>query len=312
MSSLTANVSGSRWLRWPKFRFSLRTLFIVITIFVPILGWVARVKIAAVQQRNAIAMLQTRGHYVQPDPPVTGFLANILQRHLDKDAFQTVHRVQVVGLRRIVGNGSPIPLDLDDLNAISRMNSLSDVEIFQDNRWPQRSTLNNSQRLSDSDLRFLTYMTTLECIQTDVELNEQSLLRLTKLPKIYALTLPNSAFSDKVLAQLGNNPQIKYLEFDASQVSANGLKHLESLPALHTLSLWRLKDDDALLPIVARCKALVELVIFDSDLTMEDAMVINRMRIMRLRTHDCRIEAEVVKALNDSTSRPDTFLCKSQ
>lgn len=295
--------------RFPQFRFSLRTLLIAITVVIPILGWLARVKMAAVQQRAAIAKLQSRAQFVLVDPPRSGLFVGLFQRYLDTNAFQTVNRVSLSGLRQ---GFPPIPLDQEDLDAVSHMSGLRDIEIFQDHRWPRRSALSSSQRLSDSDLRFLNRMNTLECIQTDVELGEPTLLKLSKLPKLFSLTTPNAPFSDKILEQLGKNPQIKYLEFDASQISARGLKHLESLPALQTLCLWRLKDDHALLPIIANYEPLYELVINDSDLTMEDAIVLNQMSIKRLRTQDCRIEAEVVKALNESTSRPDTFLCKSQ
>jgi hypothetical protein len=298
--------------RWPRFRFTLRTLLIVITIPVPFLAWVASIKIAAVQQRAAIAELQSGNHFVARDTPPTDFLSKLFHRFVDKDAFQTVHRVQLCNFTIRYGNPPPMPVERDDLDALSRINGLRDVEIFQDPRWPLQGVHDSSQRLSDSDLRFLGHMKTLECIQTDVELSEQTLLKLAKLPKVSSLTLPNSAISDNVLEQLGENPQIKYLEFDASQVSSKGLKHLESLPALQTLCLWRLKDDDALIPIIAHYQALFELVINDSELTVADAVALNRLPIQRLTTNNCRMEADVVKALNDATSRPQTFLQKSK
>ena len=286
MSSSTNKSATLIRFRWPRFRFSLRTFLIVCVLPVPPLAWLATVKIRAVRQRAAITSLETRGvAFVKRQHPTPNWVTKLVRRFVDNEAFDTIQSVTARGTWQSKGTN----IESQDIEALIHLNELRDLDLIRLRISGARDPGSHIE-LPDSEVSKLADIRTLTSLSMDVELEQNTQSKLASLPELHSLILPSTRLTDDVLQILGQQPKLSALEFDASDITENGLRRLSMAPVLQTLCFRGLRNGEQTLADIVNCRALTHLTIFSSRLRLVDADFINKLPIQTLSLHGCEIE----------------------
>lgn len=262
-------------------QFSLRMLLLLWALPMPIIGWVINVKFTAVRQRAAATKLQMRGFWVGEDeaPPPT-WLTNWMRKYVDQDAFDQFS--YVTWLRE--DHVKP-----EDLSLLRHLPGLRDVRIAS-TAMSKRRDPNAEIKLTSEDVVRLASISSLAGISIEGTFHPEAALEFTKLPELHTLELPNTPFTDQVLAKLCKKETLSALDFDASDISESGLAQLANAPVFQTLCLRKMRSEPSILGGLLHCEALTGLKIVDSHLRLTDAQLITKLRIQSLIIVDCDIE----------------------
>jgi Leucine-rich repeat (LRR) protein len=223
-----------------RWRYSLRTLLVVVTLLCIWLGIVTK---RAVDQRRAAAAIETAGGHFSCDTSSEAVSADEpkprswLRRIIGDDFFRSIVEVSFQpGEFGEESQESPKPTVDDTLALIGKLPALNFLRV-------------DKHRVTDRGLRGLRGLTNLEALYlqgsniTDVGLEQlRGLKRLTQLS--LASRVHESAISDAGLAHLKGLTSLKYLDLDDSRVSGRGLSQLSAAP-LEALYMRRTPFTDA-------------------------------------------------------------------
>jgi hypothetical protein len=278
----------------------MRTFLIICTLPVPLLTWLANVKISAVKQRAAIAQLEAKGivhvRCVEPTP----FLPTRLVRSLvDRDAFNVATAVYVDNqnkrfTRRIFNEA--------DLIALTHLDGLRDLWLMHRSQMRKVDHQQDRVDLPQPVLANLATIRSLCLLSIDADFDPETQLKLARLPEIHSLHLPGTQVTNETLEALGQSDKISSLDIDASVVTAKGLEGLAKAPVLQTLILRQLPSNRQLLGALTQCKALTHLQMHSSRLTVEDAKFINELPIQSISLFQCELEPGFLLSLENSRS----------
>lgn len=218
--------------RW--FRFSLRTLFVALTIACLWLGFEVT---QARRQRAAVQELEKLGAYitydvadptmqyeggVSPFPalsPVKQWIAD----WLGKDYVATVVGVHV---------SSPTVRDSD----LTVLADLPKLQILQ---------LNACRQITDAALVELPASRVLECIQLNgTRIGDEGVKELTKFPSLRSLSIAQTRVTNDGLAAVGQLDKLERLELGFLAVDDEGFSHLRDLVRMRDLTLTNLAIGD--------------------------------------------------------------------
>jgi hypothetical protein len=232
-----------RWLR-----FSLRTLFVLVTI---VGGWIGWQMNAARRQKQAVEALERAGANINYDyqqkfgppsipipqsvpgikPPSHYFDPNValpgpswLRASLGDDYFTNVVSL---GFDQHV---SVDPSVLHVLSYLPRVSSLSIVE---------------GKDIRDDDLGGFAELSELEYLDIKQSKLNGSFLALLRRPeRMVLLSFPDSEFDDSAMEYLEAMPNLERLYLNSTRITDRGLVHLQNLVRLEILSLWETKIAD--------------------------------------------------------------------
>lgn len=275
--------------RISRFRFSLRTFLIVCILPVPVLAWMASVKLSAMQQRAAANHLEARAVvHVSFESPTPNLINTFFRSFIDEDAFDRA----TVAARyyREFQPGEKDILTREDIDAILKLRELRDLDLIVRNPHLINESPTPILNLPVSEIARLTHIPTLARFTIDADLDRESQLRLARLPELHSLALPGAKISDEVLDLLVQNPNIAYLEFDARKLSRDSFSKLNEFPRLQSLTLHHLPQETGFLENLSSCEALGQLELSHSKVRRSDAKVINGMRLQALHLNYCEVE----------------------
>jgi hypothetical protein len=277
--------------RWPQFRFTLRTFLIVCVLPVPVLAWVASVKMSAVRQRAAAKYLEARSVvHVTFESPTPNLINTFFRSFIDQDAFDRA----TVATRyyRVFSRGPKKDILIrEDIDAILQLNNLRDLDlIVGDPYLGMYERPRPKPDLPASELARLTRIPTLARFAIDADLDHESQLRVARLPELHSLRLPSTPISEEVLEILVKNSNLAYLDVDARKLSRNGIAKLGTLPLLQSLTLRHVSQEEQFLDGLSSCQALGHLEMWDSKISRTGAKVINQLRIQSLSLIYCDVE----------------------
>jgi hypothetical protein len=210
-----------------KFRFTLRTLFIAVTILCCWLGWKVN---AARKQHDAVEAIrrsavgdywelrydyQNRMPYKpQPEPH---WLAN----YLGVDLLHDVVGVSAQGV---------------DRKALPHLTNLPQLQVL---------AISGSS-FADEDCKYLVGLTNLTTLNLEFDaLTDEGLAKLRGLKNLQCLCLTgNRALTDAGMENLKHWPSLHILRIGRCEITNAGLSHLKDLPQLETLLLIGTRVDD--------------------------------------------------------------------
>jgi len=240
--------------RW--FRYSLRTLFLLMTMICIVAAWTTWKLVPSMQQKHAIDSLRGNGTILtfqydyqvpyydgkmkgQP-PPEPGSLAKLVGVDLTHDvtkvqllerSFQTPEDFQqaVSSLRwlphlRFLQIYSPHRGDLD-LKPLARLKDLEQLHLDED-------------RLDDSAMKYLSKLNHLWNLTLGSgQISDDGLVSVANLKNLKELTVYENQLTDVGLARLANLTGLEQLILAKNQITGSGLGHLANLTKLYDLTL---------------------------------------------------------------------------
>jgi hypothetical protein len=200
-----------------RFRFSLRTLLMVVVLLSVPMGWFALKMRQAERQRQAVEAIQKAGGYVAYDyefygsgPPGPAWL----RRLLCEDFFANV---VLVHFSMRFGDGYMVHLK-----------GLTGLE------WLELT----GTQVTDGGLEHLRGLTKLDSLElSDTQITDAGLEHLKGLTKLEDLNLSNTQVTDAGLEYLEVLRNLRILELSSTQVTDAGLENLKGLTKLKYLDL---------------------------------------------------------------------------
>jgi len=270
-----------RWLQ-----FSLRTLFIVVTVFCVWMGVVTK---RARDQRLAVEAVVALGGKVYyshqrtrnvPNQGITQWNPQLesrgprwLKRLIGDEYFQSVAQVDLSGTEaddEFLRNLSGLP----KLQVVS----LRKTNVEGEGLWHLRNavTLESldlfyQDSLQDQDLMHLRKLSRLRglfLLGSD-QITDDGVANLAHLIRLEQLGLANTQITDEGLSHLTSMTKLTQLVLDDTQVTDDGLRHLRNLTNLYWLNLTGTKITDNGLRHLAHMRKLWQVVLWDTNVTEE-------------------------------------------
>jgi Leucine Rich repeats (2 copies) len=253
--------------RRPRFRISVRVMMLIVLVIAVLLGWQAN---KAREQREAVAAVQRYGGWVHYDyefvngtltPGQRPWAPRWLRAMLGDEVFQNVKYVSLVydgspgkrfdnsnvqacddllkkisklpGLKQLLLKETQTTDD--GLMYIGKMTELEDLWI-----WDAKS-------VTDAGVAHLAHLKNLKTVHmNNSNLTNDSLVFLSRLPRIEELSLEQNHFSDEGLARLHGKDGLKrlYIGLGDGQITNTGLAHLRDFRKLEILDLQNSKVTD--------------------------------------------------------------------
>lgn len=208
--------------RW--FRFSLRMLFVVVTVLCVWLGFMVN---AARRQREAVEAIVKAGGTVmydyKPGEPIWGRNAS------GNDYFQTVYAVRFVR-----------PFPIVDLDQVAR---LSELGKFRSEQEPALASLEK-----------LSHLEILSLVGTHV--TGEMLARLKCLSSLTDVHIEFCDLDDAGMEQIGKMANLKYLELIGNRITDESIPQIQKLKKLRGLTLGEAAITDVGLQQLADMKQL--------------------------------------------------------
>lgn len=239
-------------------RFSLRTMFVLITAFCLVLGlWINR----AEQQRAACAELtRLTWHFEFADwpqykePPWFKALPEFAREDGAEHYWRTVDEVwadeenatagcqaiaRLPAVREVWFSEGDLPVEPATWKALAQATTLKELRIghadVDDQALANLATL---PRLTRLDLQ-------------GTAAGDAGLSHLAKMKRLESLDLSNTNVTDAGMAELARLTRLRTLYLDETRVTSAGVKHLASLQQLETLSLDDTAVDDEIASTIA-------------------------------------------------------------
>ncbi len=247
-------VSPRRW-----FHFSLRTLFVALTIACLWLGFEVT---QARRQRAAVQSLEKLGAYVAYDydepgtqyesggaPPRLRTLSSTKQWIADwlgKDYVATAIRVSISS--PTVTDESLVPLaELSELEAIH---------------------LEGCMLVTDATLRNLPSSTRIAALTlSGTSISDAGLMELDRFPNLAALDVDGTRITDAGLESVGKRTRLTFLDLSNTRVTDVGMSHLTGLTRMRTLMLLNNKLGDESFRAIGNCRDLEGLLVDGAHVT---------------------------------------------
>jgi Leucine Rich repeat len=232
-----------RWLR-----FSLRTIFVLVTLYC---GWLAFLTVRAREQHRAVDRIEQlhgavaygfeiddEGNWKRNAQPL---VPAWVRGRMGEDYFR---RVAIVNFHE---NADPTDDDLQVLERLSEVQQLSfsNCRRITDDGLPHLSNLANLKilvldgtRIAGPGLRNLLPLGHLEGLTfSSTPLSDDGLENLAALPNLKWLHLNDTNITDDGLQRLSTSRSLQSLQLVNTRVTNVGLKHLESLHGLKSVLL---------------------------------------------------------------------------
>ncbi len=234
-----------------RFRFSLRTLLIVVVLLSLPLGWFALKLRQAERQRQAVEAIREAGGYVSYDyefsgqePPSPARLTGLLGEDFFAD-------VVYVNLDYPAKAGD---VDLEQVETLTALSGLS---------------LSRTQ-VTDEGLVHLKGLTKLESLGLwDTQITDAGLAHLKGLAGLETLSLINTRITNAGLENLKGLTKLEFLALCDTQITDAGLEHLQGLTKLEVLGLSNMHVTDAGLEHLKGLTQLKALILHGSHVTDE-------------------------------------------
>lgn len=265
------------------FRFSLRTLVIVLTLICFVIGTpIGYIRYKAERQRKAIARLKELNVAVglQADAKST-WVTSQLRRWVDKDAFRRATSVNIRANAR----------DIDEVIAL--LPSLDELMELNCNK----QSLNDHQLQEIASIRSLRH---LGAEQSNC--SPQVVRKLLENPNWELLALPKVKFNDELLVELGRQTKLQRLTFDASEVSADGLEHLASCRSLLEVFLYRVQHAAGFARAIRRLPKVKMAILLESTIGADDLAEFGDIGTLKsLQFYDCQIDSSKIDRIAKAT-----------
>ena len=259
--------------RW--FRFSLRTLFVPVTVLCVWLGFKVN---AARRQKEAVEAILKAGGTVQYDYQLSPFFPRasvpwahyfdgkavpsgppLLRKLFGDDCFR---KVIIVKLDSKAIRESVLP----QLNKLPYLENvyLTFVKIVSDGS-------NVSRQIQDSDLVALGQLSRLKLVEIfNANITCSSLAQLTQLRDLRVLTMVSAHIDDSSMELVGAMTQLEWLRVDYAEITDEGLKHLQRLRNLKVLEIsYDFGITDAGLKYLSVLKSLTDITLTGTPVTPE-------------------------------------------
>ncbi len=274
------SVKRRRW--W---RYSLRTMLVVVTLLCVWLGIVSK---WAIDQRRIVAVIKETGgiveyDYDEDDPFGEAATPNWLEEPIGVDYFHTVTLVQIPAMsgpeRGRASTGSAIDGNIELIGKLPALRylflqdySVRDHEVRVLGRLTHLVELHlDVSDVSDSGLehlRDLKQLTKLSLRSSGREsaIADAGLAHLNGLRKLDYLDVGGTQVTGTGLAYLSGAP-LKQIELDGTPFNDAGLRTLQILPKLESLTLSETQVTDAGLPLLRALPKLAELSLNNTNVT---------------------------------------------
>jgi Leucine-rich repeat (LRR) protein len=249
LKSLFRGDSSKPKLRW--YQYSLRTLFVFMTLCAVACSWLAVKMRQAKKQQEAVEAIQKVGGSVtydyvyagKPNPQPPPWLRELFS----DDFFATVACVDF-------DNTQVTDAGLEKLKGLTQLQALF---------------LENTQ-VTDAGLESLKGLTQLKLLSLDnTQVTDAGLENLKGLTQFQALALDNTQVTDAGLENLKGLTQLDGLSLDNTQVTDAGLENLKGLTQLVLLSLNNTQVTDAGLEKLKGLTQLLDLSLDNTQVTDE-------------------------------------------
>jgi len=251
----TASVDSTAPASRPWLRFSLRKLFVLVTILGVALGWLAVLSNRARQQQASIDAVKRMHGFVHHDYEVPGDLIDdwwvreLEQSWLPK-WFLTGFGHEIL---HYVGEADIAALAKED-------RSLFDPSLAWLDGFPRlRHLYLSGVPMNEAGLARVAQLTSLEKLQVGpTPLEDGDIAQLKNLTQLVYLEFNASSVSDKSLVAIGQLSQLKYLILngDCSRITDRGIAELSNLKQLQYLWLDNSAMTDASLAVLGRLPKL--------------------------------------------------------
>jgi internalin A len=249
--------------RW--FRFSLRALLVVVTVFCVWLGLETN---RAFKQAAAVKRIKELGGYLQFDyerddhdkeiPNAEPWAPKWLRTVASEDFFRRVHTLDF----SIIGRSPEPTIKLEQTNeAMKIVASLPDLVILE---------IGGNDQLVDAHLANLgdcRKLSTLYLYWTNV--TGPGLRHLANLRSLESLSLSNAPLTDEGLRHLINLPRLRWLQLSGTRITDAGLAHLSNLKTLEELQLSNTDVTDAGLVHLQQLTKLKQLSLSGTNVTSD-------------------------------------------
>lgn len=269
-----------------RVRFSLRFFFVLLTGTILLIAYTAFCSKRAIEQRRAVAELESWGAEIYYAPPSSSRWPAWLRQALGELYFERVDRVSLVSHspRRVARP--------ETLTVLARLPYLERVHL--DAAFVRMDALQHSQELQGTglrsfhfrnhmpgdgaNLRHLASLTALEELSLErCRLGPDGLSFLSSLANLRSLSLVNCAVRDDDLKYVGALSDLGYLDLARTWITDKGLVHLATLHELKMLRLTGTKlDGDGLANLVG----LPKLEVLDLNNTRIDGACLDSLKLM--------------------------------
>jgi len=263
------------------FRYSLRTLFVVVTVACILMGTVAKrardrkLAVEAILEMGGVVTYEHEDSNSPTEPPGPVWLRQIVG---DEYFFIVDH----------VGLGSRKAKDLS-LAPISRLTELRSLSLI------------GPEITADGlvHLRGLTNLWNLSFTATQV--TDEGLVHLEGLTELGWLALMETETTDEGLGHLKDMTGMRYLFLNGTEITDAGLVHLDGMTKLLTLELGGTQITDAGLVRMGDFSELRNLTLDDTQITDAGLMHLSGLTYLSgLRIRDTRVTDEGVKKLQQA------------
>ncbi len=207
----------------PRFQFSLRSLFIFVTLLAILLGLIVA---PAERQRRAVRAIEKVGGYVEYEADgqrkALIHAPEWLQTIVGQDYFKAIIGVRLRNTK--IGDAG-----LEHLKGLTSLKLL----------------YLHGTKVSDTGLEHLKGLTSLEDLElSGTEIGDAGLEHLKGLTSLQQLRLSNTQISDAGLKHLKGLTSLTFLQLGNTEISDTGLEHLKGLTSLKVLDLGGTKISD--------------------------------------------------------------------
>jgi hypothetical protein len=259
--------------RW--FRFSLRTLLVVVAVIGVVLGLVAQKQEKHRRQRAAVAALNRptgrnlgAAYDFQWDPEA-GCGQYGFRRGTPPGPSWLRERVAVDWFSDVVWARARSDEQLDHIQAFSKL------------RWLH---LENA-KVSPAGMKVLEGLGHLEEVtMCGSNVTDEGLWHLNQLTKLRSLQLGATAITDDGMRHLSQLKELEFLDFCVTKIEGSGLRHLRGLPRLKTLWLASTKLTDESLMQLEPLVQLEQLILRDTQVS--DIGLVHLKGLVNLRILD--------------------------
>lgn len=248
-------------------QFSLRTLFVTLTLFGLLLGWFFAVP---EKQRRLIMSLQAQlGDIRFVDNGDTYFWEDWIPAAYFK-------RVETVALWSYQGDGKQNGLELiGQLSSVRKVYAFGGVEESQLAQLSKQSDLEvvhlNESSITSKGLKYLQSLPRLtKLFLNNTKVVDNDLAGFDAWPQLTVLDLGQTAVTDEGVKLLASLKQLTKLNLEFTEITDVGASHLAKLARLHSLNIQGTRMTGKGLRKLADLASLRSLKIFVNDFATED------------------------------------------
>jgi len=254
-----------------RFRFSLRTLFAIVTLLAIYIGFQAR---RAQDQRRIVEQIEKIGGTVEYDYQYGGYREPLMEAEIPgpkwlrtwigDDYFIHVVEVQFA---RDVKDVIPLPL-LQELRKLPHLETLVS--------W----TTADEQNIGDDAMPYVAQIRSLRTLRLNGPITDRGIARLAPLKSLEWLMVIGTDVSDKCMPTIAGFQQLRRLHLANTDITDSGISRLSTLTQLEELNAEGTKVTDEGLATIAMLTNLTELHLQQTAIT--DAGLKHLARLSKL------------------------------